>query len=471
VGGLWNYSPLTDETLHDVAVPQTRPYPDLKGNSHGVRNRTRSSGVNGYTDPSLTSPVYDKLETNIPRSLMGFSNLDWPSTCQLFPPHEDVLDYIHDYADEVRHLIRFDRQVSHIRLLDGCQWLVQSRRLFNQGWSDVKEDRFDAVLVANGHFNVPYIPSVPGIEEWNNTFPGSIMHSKFYRNSHSYAGKKTIVVGNSASGTDIARQIATMCELPLLQSQRSESYLLPEASETIVPKPEIARFEPASRTVHFKDGSCEFGIDAVLYCTGYFYSYPFLRSLEPPLITTGERVENLYNHIFYRPNPTLAFVALNQKVIPFPIAEAQSAVVARVWSGRIALPSSADMAEWEAATLREAGNARSFHVLKFPQDANYINALHDWAMSADRLSSGKLAVAQRQRSKDQTYDPETDDGSAGDCCESGKMPPYWDEKAYWTRERFPAIKKAFQQSGEERHSRRTLESVGFDFERWKRGGA
>ncbi len=53
----------------------------------------------------------------------------------------------------------------------------------------------------------------------------------------------------------------------------------------------------------------------------------------------------------------------------------------------------------------------------------------------------------------------------------GKVPPFWGEKEYWTRERFPAIKAAFQAFGEERHEKRTLEDVGFDFEEWKRGHA
>lgn len=50
----------------------------------------------------------------------------------------------------------------------------------------------------------------------------------------------------------------------------------------------------------------------------------------------------------------------------------------------------------------------------------------------------------------------------------GKVPPYWAEKEYWTRERFPAIKKAFQSLGEDRHAKRTLEDVGFSFEAWKK---
>lgn len=196
-----------------------------------------------------------------------------------------------------------------------------------------------------------------------------IVHSKYYRNPEKYAGKKVIVVGNSASGVDIANQIAAVCKQPLLVSHRSGS--INSAAQT--GRPEIAEFIVQDRTVKFVDGSMDTDIDAVIYCTGYLYSFPFLESLHAPLIRTGECVENLYQHIFYRPQPTLAFGVLVQKVIPFPMAEAQAAVIARAWSGRLELPDSAQMAAWERRTLEETGGRRKFHVLPFPKDADYLS--------------------------------------------------------------------------------------------------
>lgn len=400
------------------------------------------------------SPIYDQLETNIPRGLMGFSDLNWPGDCQLFPRHETVLEYIERYAEDVKHLIRFRTQVVDVRLGADGRWHVKTQSSVPGSKGKIEEQTCDAVLVANGHFNVPFIPAVLGIEAWNQTYPQSITHSKFYRSAAHYAGKKTIVVGNSASGVDIGAQIAKECQLPLIQSEKSESYLQPDPSSTILSKPEIMEYVLQDRTVRFKDGTIESHVDKIIYCTGYFYSFPFLQSLGPPLIATGERVENTYKHIFYRPNPTLAFTVLNQKVIPFPMAEAQSAVTARVWSGRLDLPEEDEMINWEKTTLLEAGNEKNFHLLKFPKDADHINEMHAWAMSAD----GEKARANGCRA------PETD----SDKKSVGKTPPFWGEKEYWTRERFPAIKKVFQSLGEERYEKRSLESVGFDFDVWKK---
>lgn len=426
----------------------------------------------GKGESEFLTPLYDRLETNIPRGLMGFSDLDWPEDCQLFPRHEEVLQYIRRYAEEVRHLIRFQVEVVDVRLDAEERWVVKTRLTSNNYSEEIEERKFDAVAICNGHFNVPFIPDVPGIAEWNKAYPGSILHSMFYRRPEDYAGKKVVVVGNSASGVDIGAQIMTACKLPLIQSSKSESAFLPESSPKRVEKPEIVEYIAKDRSIRFSDDTTEANIDAIVYCTGYFYSFPFLSSLSPPLTTTGEYVENLYQHIFYRPHPTLAFGVLNQKVIPFPLAEAQAAVVARVWSGRLELPSEAEMAGWEERIVRENGKGRRFHVLPFPKDADYINMLHDWAMSVDHKTSDSSTsheLRRRRMSSTSERKPTTNGNSSmnGSAVTVGKEPPYWGEKEYWTRERFPAIKKAFQGFGEERREKRTLESVGFSFEEWK----
>lgn len=468
VGGLWNYIACPDDATRGV-VPQTNPHAERDepiwqdNDARGVPDQQTSDQA------EFMSPVYDRLETNIPRGLMGFSDLNWPDDCQLFPGHDGVLKYIECYAEHLQHLIQLQTQVLEVKRSPDGHWVVKSKRLARKEANNVEEQVFDAVVVANGHFNVPYIPSVPGIDAWNEAYPGTILHSKFYRKPEQYGGEKVIIVGNSASGVDIGSQVAMTCKSPMLVSQKSESFLQPETSSTKVEKPEIVEYVVRDRRVRFADGSTESGVDAILYCTGCFYSYPFLKSLDPPVVTTGEYVENLYQHVFYRPDPTLAFVALNQKVIPFPIAEAQAAVIARVWSGRLSLPTELEMRDWERQTLQETGGGRNFHVLKFPKDADYINMLHDWAMSTTHDGDGDSTHTElrKRRMSSSSSERQRKPDSNGSTASIGKEPPYWGEEEYWTRERFPAIKKAFQGFGEERHGKRTLDDVGFSFEEWQ----
>jgi cation diffusion facilitator CzcD-associated flavoprotein CzcO len=436
VGGIWNYVPCPEGAPKDQAIPQTNPFAGLD-EPIWHSNAKDTSSKQDRENASFLSPLYDRLETNIPRGLMGYSDLPWSKDAQLFPKHTEVQNYIEQYSQEVRHLIQFQTQVLDLHQEPSSKWTIKTKSITPDNDAEVSEHHFDAVVVANGHFNIPYIPKVTGIEAFSKAHPGTISHSKFYRLPEQYSGKKVVIVGNSASGIDIAGQIMPHCHQPLISSSKSESYLQLETPPGQLDKPPISRFHPENRTIEFEDGSRESNVDTVLYCTGYFYSFPFISGLNPPLITTGERVENLYQHLFYRPNPSLAFPVLSQKIIPFPFAEAQAAVIARTFAGRLALPSEAEMKAWEESVKAEMGEGRGFHVLKFPKDADHINMLHDWALSAD-----------------------------DEPC--GRKPPYWGEKEYWTRERFPAIKKAFQALGEDRHEVRSLTEVGFDFEQWKR---
>jgi cation diffusion facilitator CzcD-associated flavoprotein CzcO len=73
----------------------------------------------------------------------------------------------------------------------GKQWrLVLRREGGTNGEDDYwYEDYFDAVIVANGHYNVPYIPKVDGLKEFEQNRPGSVKHTKMFRGPDAYKGK------------------------------------------------------------------------------------------------------------------------------------------------------------------------------------------------------------------------------------------------------------------------------------------
>ena len=383
------------------------------------------------------SSMYDRLETNIPKDLMKFSDQPFAPDDQLFPTRESVCQYLDKYAEDIKPLILFKTQVKNIRLQCGRS----GNDIWNVSYRDVEtgvigSSLYDAVAVCTGHYTVPYLPNIPGIIEWDMAYPGTISHSKLYRRPDVYTGKKVVVVGNAASGTDIATQIGTVAKAPVIVSSRSESFLL-SAAGSREDVPEIREFispSEAARAVRLANGRIEGGIDAVLFCTGYLYSFPFLSSLQPKIIADGFRVKNLYQHIFHAEHPSLSFLALPLRIIPFPLSEAQAAVMARVWSGRLQLPSLSVMQEWEKDVIIKKGAGKMFHILNFPEDFDYHNYLYDWAAQTDPMT--------------------------------GKMPHRWTEKERYTRERFAAIKKAFADKGEHRHQVRTVEELGFNYHDW-----
>jgi cation diffusion facilitator CzcD-associated flavoprotein CzcO len=183
VGGVWNATP-TIRTDKYFTIPQTKPSvtPNEPIQDHGAEG-----GGNKF---EFLSPIYDNLDTNIPQMLMKYSDQAFPDGTSLFPQHDVVLEYLERYADEVRHLIRFGLQVLDVYPImeSGSRekWSITTKNIET---GEVTVSIFDAVIVANGHYNDPYVPDIPEIREWNAAYPASISHSKFYRRPDDFKDK------------------------------------------------------------------------------------------------------------------------------------------------------------------------------------------------------------------------------------------------------------------------------------------
>lgn len=139
--------------------------------------------------PIFISAMYDDLETNLPHSLMRFSDVPFPKGTQLFPHRDEVLRYLDEYGRQVHELIHFRTQVLDVRSISlgkRQSWIVTTKDLETER---VAEAEYDAVVVANGHYNVPRIPNIKGISAWNEKYPGAILHSKFYRTPERFRDK------------------------------------------------------------------------------------------------------------------------------------------------------------------------------------------------------------------------------------------------------------------------------------------
>jgi cation diffusion facilitator CzcD-associated flavoprotein CzcO len=432
VGGVWIHASTEDKSTVKIPVPQPDP-------NQPPEEPIWQSKADGSREATFVSPLYSNMETNIPKTLMEYGTKPFAEDIQLFPTFQQVLEYLEEYAEEVKHLIKFEHQVLDVKLDDPLRsnWAVTVKDLHSGKASTAI---YDAVVAANGHYNFPYIPEIKGIEAWNQSYPGALIHSKVYDSADDFKDKKVIVVGNSASGVDIGSQISRVCNQPLISSHRSVSEFVPVGgSSDRVPRGEIVEFlSPAlsHRGVRFTDGTTEEDIDAIVFCTGYFYAYPFLSSLKTPVFTDGARALNVYQQLFYSEHPTLVLTVLPQKVVPFPVVENQAAVFSRVWSQRLKLPSKAEMQDWESGEINKRGSGKGFHIIPFPLDADYNNMLHDWAATANSRPGLE------------------NDGT-------GKLGIRWGDRQRWIRSRFPDIKKSFVSQGEGRRSIRRIEDLGF----------
>ena len=118
-------------------------------------------------------------------------------------------------------------------------------------------------------------------------------------------------MGASVSAADTAVNLVDSAQTPVIAVVRGRynAYF----GDLAFQHPKIQRRTPIShitsndqgdRTVHFEDGTFEAGVDHIIFGTGFSWTLPFL----PQVATRNNRVPDLYQHVFYRHDPTLNFV-------------------------------------------------------------------------------------------------------------------------------------------------------------------
>ena len=343
----------------------------------------------------LHSSMYKGLRTNLPREIMGF--LEFPFDTHYpgksvdprrYCTHEEVLAYLDAFANyfNLKKWIRFNTKVIKVAPIieNGSEresqtnghgttvcnnnwprWQVASITTLPNGEESTTLEIYDAVVLCNGHFSEPRVP----VYEGQDIFPGLQLHSHNYRKPEDYIGKSVVVVGAANSGVDIAQELYEGGAAAVYLSARSwgdaktgeapsgidpTGMLVDTSSNGSVVAPpsiggEIVRVHNiesmgADGSVTFVGGFKLDKVDAIIYGTGYLYTFPFLEGTVAAPTIDDNRVGPLYKHIF-PPHwaPTLSFIGLTFKVVPFPQFELQSKWVAKCLSGAVTLPSPAEM--------------------------------------------------------------------------------------------------------------------------------
>nr|CAD7416936.1 unnamed protein product [Timema poppensis] len=109
------------------------------------------------------------------------------------------------------------KSVSPLRLMeDKIVWkvVVENVKTKKEATYD-----FDAIIVCNGHYSVPHIPDIPGVE----TFNGTKLHSHSYREPERFTGLNVVLLGASSSGVDISLELARHAR----QSSKIQYYNVP----------------------------------------------------------------------------------------------------------------------------------------------------------------------------------------------------------------------------------------------------
>src|SRR4029077_8005603 len=125
---------------------------------------------------------------------MQYPSLPMSNAVPDFPRHTDMLDYLEEYARRT-HLLE------HISFGTWVDAVRPAERAWDVTLRDGNSRRFDAVVVASGHYWDPNIPAIPG------EFSGTVLHVRDYRTPHPYTGRRVVVVGGAQSALDVAAEI------------------------------------------------------------------------------------------------------------------------------------------------------------------------------------------------------------------------------------------------------------------------
>jgi hypothetical protein len=344
-------------------------------------------GVWSLHDDERPTAAYRSLHLITSRARTEFGELPMPEGTPDYPSRDAVGRYLEGYAERFGLLDR-------IRFGEG----VRQARRTGDGWDIEFEsggrEHFDKLVVANGHNEEAKWPqpAYPG------EFAGRQLHALDYADAEEFRDRNVLVVGMGNSAMDIATDISLVADRTYLSARHGtwvipkrllgkpadqiikpwvavhvpwrvrqplsqfllrltvgppDRYGLPEPTRglfqdhptitdtvlsrishgELTPKPGIT--ELCGDSVRFTDASEE-PVDAIVWCTGYRVSMPFL---DESLTGPDPKELPLYKRIFHLDCPDLFFVGLMQSTgSAFPIVERQAQILAEHLSGDWDLP-------------------------------------------------------------------------------------------------------------------------------------
>jgi cation diffusion facilitator CzcD-associated flavoprotein CzcO len=429
----------TAKNLADHGIPYTH-----------FESSDRVGGNWAFGNPNGHSSAYRSLHIDTSKELLSFEDFPISADYPDFPHHTEIKAYLDSYADAfgLRERIRFETPVEHAERLPGGGW-----ELTVAG----ERERFDALVVANGHHWDPRYPDFPG------SFDGEAIHSHHYIDPDTplaLRGKRIVVVGIGNSAADIVSELSQKAYdnrvfistrsgawvvpkyvfgrpadrigrtlpyvplswqrrmirwLPKLISGNPEDYGLPtpnhhflEAHPTISSellmrlgsgdakaKPNVA--ELLGDRVRFEDGTVE-EADVIIYATGYDITFPFF---DEAFLSAPDNRLPLFKRMLKPEIDDLVFMGFAQSLPTlFPFVECQARLCAEYLAGTYRPPSVAQMRRVIAADERRyighyAQKARHTQQVDF---FDYHRRMHKKELPAGReraLRQGPVRLAGR----------------------------------------------------------------------------
>jgi len=311
------------------AIPGTIVSFEKQSDIGGLWNYEWRTGLDEWGNPVHNS-MYRYLWSNGPKEVLEFADYSFEEhfgrQIASFPPREVLRDYIQGRIDKVPEVwdwIRLSTAVKSVKEEEHGFRVVSTTyskdEKTGQKISQEREEHFDYVVVASGHFSTPNIPSFPGFDK----FEGRILHAHDFRDAREFQGKDILIVGTSYSAEDIASQCWKYGCGKVYLSWRTApmEFKWPETFETL---PLLTKVDEIDhRVVHFKNGEKR-KVDAIVLCTGYQHAFSFLP--ENLALKTANRLwpDTLLRGIFWPGNPNLMYLGMQDQWFTFNMFDAQA---------------------------------------------------------------------------------------------------------------------------------------------------
>jgi dimethylaniline monooxygenase (N-oxide forming) len=127
-----------------------------------------------------------------------FSDFPMPKHFPEWPAGEEIQSYLVDYAKKfnVFPLIQFGHEITHTGFQNN-KWTITGKK-----GDTVFTEQTDFLIICNGTFSDPFIPTLPGMDSFANA-GGCILHSSEFNSTELSKDKRFIVVGYSKSAHDV----------------------------------------------------------------------------------------------------------------------------------------------------------------------------------------------------------------------------------------------------------------------------
>jgi trimethylamine monooxygenase len=316
-------------------IPEIVCY-EKQENWGGLWNYSWRTGSDQYGDP-IPNSMYRYLWSNGPKECLEFADYSFDEhfnqPIPSFPPREVLYDYILGRAKKanIKKYIQFSTTVTEAKF-NGNQFEVS---VLNKKDNTITSDNYDYLIVASGHFSVPYIPEYEGMK----SFPGRILHGHDFRDAEEFRNKDVVVLGSSYSAEDIALQCYKYGAKSVTIGYRHNpmGFKWPDGMKEVH---YLDRLE--GNKAIFKDGH-EQNADAIILCSGYLHHFPFLD--ESLRLKTVNRLypPKLYKGVVWQNNHKLMYLGMQDQFHTFNMFDCQAWFARDVIMGKIKMPKDGDV--------------------------------------------------------------------------------------------------------------------------------